>query len=572
VEGARALRRAATPGQGRAAGAVGRAGALAFVALSVLGLAWALANPLLAEPDEPAQVLKAEAVVRGELLGRPARPGEPVIAPVGLSTDPTLLVRVPGVLADVNTLPDCYFFTARVPASCMAPIAGPAHDVEVPTYVARYPPLYYLVVGLPTLATPGAPGIYAMRVLSWLWCAALLSGAFAVAWRRSRLSAFGVVAAVTPATAYYGAAVNPNGLEIAAAVAAWMVGLDLVRPLDAPVGRPPPVGRVVGFALAAGTLVVTRGLSPAWLVGIAVVLSLVALPGRVPVLVRARSVRRCAGILALITVAALAWILVVRTLSELSLPVRRGTPLVVVARLALQATGRYLLEMVGPLTWNGPLVDPLTSVLLAAASSLLVLGALWVAPGRLRLGLVLVLVATFAVPVAADLVGAYHYGLIWQGRYTMPVAVGVVVLAADALGEAARRAGALHGGPLPRGGRVGAFAERLLPALLVSWWLAGVVELLWVLHRYVAGSSSPLIDVLSGPWRPPLGPLVLLGLAAAGGALLAVGVLVLRRDGVGDSPPIGGAGGTAEVAAAGLFGCDDASVAGRPHVRATGEC
>ena len=51
-------------------------GIVAFVGLAILSVSWAVATPLSASPDEPAHIVKAAAVVRGELIGAPTnRPG-----------------------------------------------------------------------------------------------------------------------------------------------------------------------------------------------------------------------------------------------------------------------------------------------------------------------------------------------------------------------------------------------------------------------------------------------------------------------------------------------------------------
>src|ERR1039458_7331411 len=44
-----------------------------FLVLFVLCTAWCLATPLGGAPDEPAQIVKAAATVRGEIIGQPVR-------------------------------------------------------------------------------------------------------------------------------------------------------------------------------------------------------------------------------------------------------------------------------------------------------------------------------------------------------------------------------------------------------------------------------------------------------------------------------------------------------------------
>jgi hypothetical protein len=49
------------------------------------------------------------------------------------------------------------------------------------TYVGRYPPLYYAIVGLPSLVWHTNTAVYMMRLLSGLLCALLLGLAIALA-------------------------------------------------------------------------------------------------------------------------------------------------------------------------------------------------------------------------------------------------------------------------------------------------------------------------------------------------------------------------------------------------------
>ena len=97
------------------------------------------------------------------------------------------------------------------------------------TYSGRYPPLYYAVVGLPTLVVHSTDAVFLMRLLGALLCAVLLGLAYMVlaTWSQNRILAAGFLCALTPAAVYLGSVVNPNGLEIAAAICLWCSGLVL---------------------------------------------------------------------------------------------------------------------------------------------------------------------------------------------------------------------------------------------------------------------------------------------------------------------------------------------------------
>jgi hypothetical protein len=100
---------------------------------------------------------------------------------------------------------------------------------------------------------------------------------------------------------------------------------------------------------------------------------------------------------------------------------------------------------------------------------------------------------------------AHRYGFPWQGRYTLPFAVGVPVVA-----------GAVASGVV-RTTWQRAVAVAAVVVLCVGHGLALAANLL----RYEHGVGRGL-DVLTGAWHPPGGPWPVLVLAAAGCAALVV--------------------------------------------------
>ena len=77
----------------------------------------------------------------------------------------TVIVKVPEVFASLETDVGCYQYKSTVPAGCQHPLNSSTHTVSVETYVGRYPPFYYAIVGLPTLAFVSVKGIYAARLV-----------------------------------------------------------------------------------------------------------------------------------------------------------------------------------------------------------------------------------------------------------------------------------------------------------------------------------------------------------------------------------------------------------------------
>ena len=182
----------------------------AFALYSALIILWLLAMPLFSSPDENAHVVKAAAVVRGQLLGTDEH---------NAAGDTLTHVTVPA--AFVSDVP-CFAHRPRVPASCAPAQTSSMRLVDATTLAGHYPPLYYAIVGLPSLFVPGAGGVYVMRLASGLLNAAFVASALLSVRRwSSRIGPLAVGVATTPMVLFLSASVNPNALEIAAAMTVW---------------------------------------------------------------------------------------------------------------------------------------------------------------------------------------------------------------------------------------------------------------------------------------------------------------------------------------------------------------
>jgi hypothetical protein len=553
----------------------------AVVGFFLLMSAWALANPLISGPDEPAHVIRAEAIVRGQLIGRP------VYAQAG---NPNTTVLVPGFLQQANAFRYwCYIFNLNTTAVCAPPLSGPDHLVRVTTYVGHYPPLYYAVVGLPSLAYPGRGGVFVMRLASALVNALLLGTALWLALRRSRLVALAVLVAATPTVIYYSGSVNPNGMEMTAAVCFWCAVLGLTTSWP---GRAARV-EVVVAAVSGSLLGLARGLSPVWVV-IAVGAALLgANAGRLRELSRRRDVLVAGCVLVVVALAAVAWILGEHGLDELGFPNHLSDGWLFIH--SLDGTPHYLAEMVGVFGANNIPAPPFATTVVVGSFAVLVAGALVVGSWRQRLVLLALLVGIIAVPIAVGVVSGRHYGLIWQGRYTVAIGVGspifagyvltswferargpgrrAVVLAgagtrvqagagvqvAGAGGSAGESGGGGFVGGGGGGGRpatgghatggpaddsAGRKGGGLMSRRRVSWAVLGVAlllagsqftSLLWDLRRFMVGADGPLSGVFSGIWHPPVDGFVLLISAACG--VLTLTVLLVWSPPTAESSP-----------------------------------
>jgi hypothetical protein len=127
----------------------------------------------------------------------------------------------------------------------------------------------------------------------------------------------------------------------------------------------------------------------------------------------------------------------------------------------------------------------------------------------------LTVVGTLVLPVVAQWPSLDEIGMPWQGRYTLPVGVGIVVVAIVGIDEAARA------------GRV---RTARLPVLLVVPAAAGhVVAFYWALRRYATGGDGPLWLVGEAVWSPPGGVVAVTALAVLAATACAVAALAPPR-------------------------------------------
>ena len=464
-----------------------------------LGALWSLAVPLMASPDEPSHVVRAAAVARGQLSGTPNDAPQSVERP-GVGT----LVRLPSDFADALALPNCFAFDRDQPADCQEDLPAPGPEVLVETFAGQYPPLYYALVGWPSLFLAAGPSIVAMRLVSAAISAALLTwAAFRLSTTRgNRAGLWGLAVAVTPMCLFLAGTVNPAGLEISAAISFWAACLVLVS-RDGPVSTAALVQAVVSGAL----LITIRATGPVWALAIVVVVLVAAPPGRWRELLRLPSARWLGAVAAVAVLASVGWLA-----THGSVVTTHGLypqfASLKTALLGILGDGfGYLQNMIGDFGWLDAPAPPLTFVGWYLALGALLLPAVAAArPVRQRVALGLLIVGVALAPIALQLPTIVDTGLIWQGRYALPVAVGVPMLAALVLRVDATEPGEAHRRT----------ARATVPVLLV----AQVAAFWWGSRRYAEGLDGQVITA-HPDWSSPIGYLTGVALYAVVAAALA---------------------------------------------------
>lgn len=482
---------------------------------------WILAVPPNAGPDEPAHAVASAALVRGETTGAvdPALPG-------------IELFEVPGMVG----LPPhaCYALQPTQPVTCVLPATLSTDPWIAGTTSANYPPAGLILPGLASFVPSAGAYQYLARALSAAVMVALVSWCLVVAARRSTTMAAAMLLGLTPIAWFSGAVINPSAMAIAGGLALW-TGLLL---MDS--GRAATVTVVAGWA----ALLLARRDGPVWATWIVVfvcllgscrpsdvwrrldtwgrwvVLALVPLPALHTLTVPAQ---RSQLFLGLAPLALLGLDLILRSRSSAARVPRLVWPLAALAALAvgfvvidrlrpggfdadqlavvINTSGEHLRQIVGVLgSLDAP--TPTSAIILwwvvigvlggvaltarprAAAWGAGVIGAALVTAWVLELG-------------SGDTSGTY-----WQGRYSMPLVVGLpIVLALGA--EVARR------------------PPRFAAVLAGASWFVTVAAFWSAQRRWAVGIDGPVAPWRWNTWGSPLPPIVVSAVFSVVMALLA---------------------------------------------------
>jgi hypothetical protein len=462
-------------------------GTFALVA-AVVGL-WAVATPVFASADENAHVTRAAAVARGELTGETVPDREGFVS-----------VSLPEAYAFGSMQAGCFAGRANEDASCFRFEGSETEARPVLTDAGRHPPAYYAVVGVVSRVMPTAEStVWVMRVATVLITAVFVTIAIGALSRTPvpRLALLGLVVALTPMVLAFGGVVNPSAPEVAAALATWACGLTLVAELRR--GAAPDRGLVTQLGVSAAVLVLSRQISMFWLALIALIFA--GLLGRDAIrrLWQATVARVCAAVVGACALAQLGWILLADGLELSVLPnADPDRPAGEIVRRSVGRSSRLFLEMVGWPGWLDTRLPSLSYWLVIAALGALVVAAITLGSRRYVVAMLAAAAGTVVVPIVLEAWQARDYGFYWQGRYTLPFAVGVPLLAVFAL----------QPGP---GERV-ALPNRFVVAVGGMTVGAQLVAFYQALRRWSVGADGSVLYWLDPGWNAPLPQWLLLAL------------------------------------------------------------
>ena len=468
------------------------------VALGIAGGLWAFSSPVGGVPDEPAHIVYAWGVATGQGFG-----DADIACGDDLIPCPAAQFEVPGGLIP---RPGCYAFKPAVPAGCQLFADAGVHA----TTAVRYPPMYYVAVGLAmrgsiALGFSGESAGSLARLTSVLISISLLAPALALASKHATRLIPTIVVLLTPMSLFMIAAINPSGAEISAAIAAATALVVLSRARSS---RP----AVWLFVYAITWLTWTRPIGLIWTGAISLfgILYLAMRVDRAGLRAAVRDHRTVVGAATINLVGGAGWFWYATrvhgsgtSLGRATLP-DRGVEEVLA--LALR-WGELIRENLGVLGWlDTPMPTPL---LLGTAAGIAILtyeplrasGA-----NRKQIHVSVAYLVTIVIGVTALM---RQQEFLWQGRYALPaLAAGLVFIA----------------GAAPSSGR------RSTRRVATLAWMVATAGAFWLYARHVYGLQvGPRYVVPNvsddAQWFGPLGGVGFVVI----GALASLGVPLLMR-------------------------------------------
>lgn len=460
--------------------------------------AWALASPVGSGPDESGHIMKAAATVRGQWTGS-------VTDAQGIRA-----FNLPANVGDLDPVVSCFAGKPNQSAACAPSLSDAGSEqTTVLSGVAAYNPVYYAIVGWPSLVWTGTAMVLVMRLINALLVSFLWTVVAVTVPGRAAASSFVLTAAATPLAVYLGGIVNPSGVEVAATAAVFALAITVIRQ------RARERLWLVLLVVVIALLMCLRSVSPLLaLCAVGAAVTMTGLRAFWVTLIRPRVVWAVAVLLP-VGVFAVWWILAVSGPAGY-IPAAGGDRPAAIAAFfgTLDSFSDYLLQMVGVLGWFDTWLPESVYVIWTGALAGSVLLALAFSAVRAAATVIVVFAIGIFLPAVLQAATAFEFGYIWQGRYSLPFLV---------LGLTA-----------------GAFAIRRQTAGVAGWRFAlGITVLIALqfyafmgaLKRFAAGAGAPWEALGSVyAWHSAVGvPAVILTFAVGAGLLVALTIAQARR-------------------------------------------
>ena len=454
-----------------------------LVGVLCLQAAWMLTVPAFRGIDEIDHAYRAASVARGD-VGPATRS-----VPEGRG----LMVMVPADMVEAGR-PACAQLKYVGRGNC-SPVTDVRQDgtVGIASAAGAYMPLFYAVVGWPSLFLDGESALYGMRVASMLLCDVLLLLAAAIALkRRSSWHLAGLILCLTPTVLYATVIAAPNALSMAGGLLMWVAWTAADPGLSHRDNRRYAWLGTLGAAITS----LTHNTGPIWVLVTIVVMAWIWRP-RLRPREAVRLLGPGAGVILGAFVAATLWTRFsgANSLHHESVQPESSTPQL--SDLAMLPV-RWLFQSVFGAPRPGGMTTGLVYGLAFTLILLVVMAGFQRAESRVRHAMLFIAFVLTALPFMLTLLTYDALGFAWQGRYSIPLGVGITLLAAASLHR----------------------TTALRPVHLLALVVVGVVQVGAILsaHANVAAEGA---QFLAPAWVAPV--LCLAGLLAWLGCLRGVG-------------------------------------------------
>lgn len=389
--------------------------------LGMLQALWMLVIPPFGGIDEFDHAYRAAAAARGQWLVEPSEATRGTGAWLEVPSD---LVRA--------ARPRCEGLAYTSASDCIGVRHG---DVtRIASGAGRYHPLFYAVVGIPALPFDGAAALFVMRLSTAALALTLLALALAGTrrWARTAWPGVGLATVCTPVVVYSGSFVSPNGVEMMAALAFWCSAFGLMMRRST---RSGDRCLTVAATVSAAVLATLRPLGPLWclLIVLSVVICVRPPWSRFQELMRDRAAQIGGAVVFLSALQCTVWVFTMHALKLGVEPGIRHSGLAHRIVLSLGEEPLWALQTIAAFPMrNQPTHTSVYATYLVLFLAVMVIG-LKRASSHARTAIGVVVLIAVGLPFLSTVSSFDKFGVAWQGRYGLPLSMGIVLLATWAL-------------------------------------------------------------------------------------------------------------------------------------------
>jgi hypothetical protein len=478
-----------------------------FLYVTCLTFSWVLMQPPYSVADEPAHTIKAVASAYGQ-FDRPQ-----VIGQFGYGA---YSYDVPKVFTSIwhST---CYNDDTRTTAACIGDFPPGTELVGTTSTAGPNPPTYYVAIGWLGRLFPSQTGFYLMRFLgAFLFCLTL-TFTFALQFfkSKSRNAWVSLLMLLTPAVSSFSAVINPFAYEIAAAALFWTSAFLLTDK-----SRSNRKAKQLWASLIISAVFFSC-IRPAAFVWISVVMFfvIVSVPGNITrqLNFQDKKMRSILGIAFNAVVISLA--LSYRTQTDLVVdPTNTIAPMVGAGGgmlsnmvISYERLGSFFIQLFGYFGWTS-FYPPVAVPILFVTAVVMSIGIMRISTWRLRSGLAALIAFVYFGPVVLEGARASSLGFFYQGRYILPVAIGIPIYI-------------WLRGEERRPNRYTLLLTRTIVGLSAG---SSIFAANYVARRFVSGTDGRIMWFFDVKWNPPGGAYTTLSLLVGAiiGACLLTAIVV----------------------------------------------